>query len=81
MYLTSAIVWGPESVRLGFIGAPIATAISFNIIALAQLTYIALYDPRTAWHPVSSSMFQNLGILLRLGAAGVGQRMFADAEC
>jgi MATE family multidrug resistance protein len=28
--LNYLLVWGPKSIRLGFIGAPLATAISFN---------------------------------------------------
>jgi Na+-driven multidrug efflux pump len=28
--LNWALVWGPEPIRLGFIGAPLATAIGFN---------------------------------------------------
>lgn len=25
------LVWGPKPIRLGFVGAPLATAISFNM--------------------------------------------------
>lgn len=71
-------VWGPPSVRLGFVGAPIATAVSFNLIAIATAAYILLYDPRTAWHPISLSMFHNLGLLVRLGLAGVGRSLYSS---
>lgn len=65
-------VWGPEKVRLGFIGAPIATAISFNLVALISIFYGVFYVPRTAWYPLSSRMFTSLGVLVQLGLAGVG---------
>ncbi|EIN09142.1 MATE efflux family protein [Punctularia strigosozonata HHB-11173 SS5] len=67
------LVWGPKPVRLGFIGAPIASAISFNLISLASIIYGAFFVPHTAWHPLSMRMFANLGILVQLGLAGVGQ--------
>lgn len=66
-------VWGPEPIRLGFIGAPIASAISFNIIAISSVIYGAFFVPRTAWHPISRRMFTKMGVLSRLGFAGVGQ--------
>ena len=67
------LVWGPPATRLGFIGAPLSTALSFNVIALLTILYIAFLDPRKAWHPVTSNIFSNLGIVVRLGLAGVGQ--------
>lgn len=71
--LNYTLVWGPEKVRLGFIGAPIATAISFNLVALISIFYGVFYVPRTAWYPLSSRMFTSLGVLVQLGLAGVGQ--------
>ncbi|KAF8322159.1 MATE efflux family protein [Clavulina sp. PMI_390] len=73
VFLNWFLVWGPQSVRMGFVGAPISTAISFNLIAIVTAIYIWVWDPRKAWHPVSMSMFQNLKLLIRLGIAGVGQ--------
>ena len=75
-------MWGPEPVRLGFIGAPIATALSFNIIALLSILYGLFYVPKTAWHPWSRKMFTNLGVLAHLGLAGVGVLPFSKvASC
>ena len=71
--LNYLLVWGPEPIKLGFIGAPIASAISFNLIALFSLVYGIFWVPKTAWHPLSKRMFTNLGILVQLGIAGVGQ--------
>ncbi|THH31443.1 hypothetical protein EUX98_g2769 [Antrodiella citrinella] len=71
--LNYILVWGPDSVRLGFIGAPIATAISFNLISIASIIYGVFYVPKTAWHPISRRMFTSLGVLVQLGLAGVGQ--------
>ncbi|KAG6919097.1 hypothetical protein DXG01_009350 [Tephrocybe rancida] len=67
------LVWGPAPVRLGFIGAPIATIMSYNLIALASFVYAAFFLPRTAWHPLSVKMFSDLGILVRLGLSGIAQ--------
>lgn len=77
MYLTMDLimdlVWGPEPIRLGFIGAPIATAISFNLISLMSLAYAIFFvHPKTAWCPITRDIFKNLGVLFRLGVAGVG---------
>jgi len=66
-------VWGPEPIALGFIGAPLATAISFNLIAISSIAYGIFFVPSTAWHPFSRRSFTDLGILVRLGLAGVGQ--------
>jgi MATE family multidrug resistance protein len=71
--LTLALVWGPEPIALGFIGAPLATAISFNLISIASIIYGIFFVPNTAWHPFSRRSFTSLGVLVRLGMGGVGQ--------
>ncbi|KAM6496606.1 MATE efflux family protein [Amanita muscaria] len=71
--LNYLLVWGPAPIRLGFIGAPIATAISFNLISIASIIYGVFFAPTTAWHPISRRMFTSLGVLVRLGLGGVGQ--------
>ncbi|KAF8962337.1 mate-domain-containing protein [Flammula alnicola] len=71
--LNYLLVWGPAPIRLGFIGAPIATAISFNLISLMSILYGIFYTPHTAWHPLSRRMFTSLGVLVNLGLSGVGQ--------
>ncbi|EIW77128.1 multidrug Oligosaccharidyl-lipid polysaccharide flippase [Coniophora puteana RWD-64-598 SS2] len=71
--LNYLLVWGPPALRLGFIGAPIATSISFNLVALASLLYGALFVDSTAWHPLSRRSFTSLGILVQLGLSSVGQ--------
>ncbi|KAJ7636892.1 MATE efflux family protein [Roridomyces roridus] len=71
--LNYILVWGPESIRLGYIGAPIATACSFNLACLLNIIYGCFIAPRTAWHPISRRSFTSLGVLVNLGLAGVGQ--------
>ncbi|KIL62654.1 hypothetical protein M378DRAFT_25493 [Amanita muscaria Koide BX008] len=71
--LNYLLVWGPAPIRLGYIGAPIATAISFNLISIASIIYGVFFAPTTAWHPISNRMFTNLGVLVQLGLGGVGQ--------
>ena len=70
--LNYVLVWGPPAIRLGFIGAPIATAISYNLISLALLAYGLWFVPKTAWYPLSRRIFSHLGILMRLSLSGVG---------
>ncbi|KAF7348491.1 RNA helicase [Mycena venus] len=71
--LNYILVWGPEPIRLGFIGAPIATACAFNLICLMNICYGLFVAPRTAWHPFSRRSFTSLGVILHLGLSGVGQ--------
>ncbi|RDX46702.1 MATE efflux family protein [Polyporus arcularius HHB13444] len=71
--LNYLLVWGPEPIRLGFIGAPIATAISFNLISIMSVIYGVFFVPKTAWHPLSMRCFTSLGVLVQLGLSGVGQ--------
>ncbi|KAH7911169.1 MATE efflux family protein [Hygrophoropsis aurantiaca] len=72
-FLNYLLVWGPNSIRLGFIGAPIATAISFNLVSITSVAYGVFFVKRTAWHPISKRSFTNLGVLVQLGLSGVGQ--------
>ncbi|KAJ7826290.1 mate-domain-containing protein [Mycena olivaceomarginata] len=74
------LVFGPEPIRLGYIGAPIATAVSFNMVSLLSVGYGVVFLPewnrlneKSAWHPVCWRSFQNLGILFHFGMAGVAQ--------
>ncbi|KAJ7484518.1 MATE efflux family protein [Mycena latifolia] len=71
--LNYVLVWGPEPIRLGYIGAPIATASAFNLVCLMNIIYGVFVAPRTAWQPISRRSFTSLGILVNLGLAGVGQ--------
>lgn len=67
------LVWGPAPIRLGYIGAPISTAISFNLISICTIIYGICFAPVEAWHPFGSKSFKSLGVLVQLGLAGVGQ--------
>ncbi|KAL0060333.1 ethionine resistance protein [Marasmius tenuissimus] len=73
--LNYVLVWGPEPIRLGFIGAPIASAISFNLIALMSLIYGVFFVPKTAWYPISKRSFTSLATLVNLGLGGVGKSL------
>ena len=72
-FTTLLSVLGPEPFRLGFIGAPIATAVSFNLISLMSIIYGVFFVPKTAWHPLSMRCFTSLGVLVQLGLSSVGQ--------
>jgi MATE family multidrug resistance protein len=56
-----------------FIGAPIASAISFTLSAIIYVSYSYLFVPKKAWHPVGKRTFHELGTLYRLGLSGTGQ--------
>ncbi|KAI0064869.1 MATE efflux family protein [Artomyces pyxidatus] len=72
-FLNYLLVWGPKPFSMGFVGAPLATAISINLVSLASVIYGIFFVPKTAWHPISRRSFTNLGILVQLGLGGVGQ--------
>ncbi|QRV93309.1 MATE efflux family protein [Ceratobasidium sp. AG-Ba] len=67
------LVWGPPSFRLGFIGAPIASSLSFTLMAVISVIYAYFFVARTAWHPIGQQSFQDLGKLFKLGLSGTGQ--------
>jgi MATE family multidrug resistance protein len=72
--LNYTLVRGPiPALRLGFIGAPIATSISINLITLFYILYGLWIAPREAWHPLTKECLQELGFLFKLGVAGVAQ--------
>ncbi|KAG6888807.1 hypothetical protein C0995_005827 [Termitomyces sp. Mi166 len=73
MLINYLLVWGPPPIRLGFIGAPIASALTLHLISLTSLIHGTYLIPRTAWHPLTMKMLTHLGILVRLGLSGVGQ--------
>lgn len=68
--LNYLLVWGPDSIRLGFIGAPLATAISMNAMFLVSIAYAIFFVPRDAWGGFSWDMFRDLGLNVKLGLAG-----------
>lgn len=69
--LNYMLVWGPKSIRLGFIGAPLATACSFNAAALISIGYASFFAPKTAWGGFDrKEAFRKLGTITSLGLAG-----------
>ncbi|KAK4052808.1 ethionine resistance protein [Microbotryomycetes sp. JL201] len=68
--LNYLLVWGPEPLRLGFIGAPIASALSMHCMFLTSIVYAVWFAPRDAWGGFSKDIFRNLGLNIKLGLAG-----------
>ncbi|SJX62137.1 uncharacterized protein SRS1_12986 [Sporisorium reilianum f. sp. reilianum] len=66
------LVWGPESIRLGFIGAPLASALSMWLMAVLCFLQCVL-GPRDAWDGFTTAAFKWDGIkpVLSLGFAGM----------
>ncbi|KAL4072169.1 MATE efflux family protein [Scleroderma citrinum] len=73
IFLNYVLVWGPQPARLGFIGAPIASSISYNLVSIASVIYGVFFVRKTAWHPITAKAFTNLGFLAKLSIGGVGQ--------
>ncbi|KAL7420831.1 ethionine resistance protein [Cryptotrichosporon argae] len=71
LLLNYLLVWGPDAVRLGFIGGALATAISYNVTFALLLIYALFYGPREAFHPFKLKyVFSKLGTVTSLGLAG-----------
>ncbi|GAA5877766.1 hypothetical protein JCM3774_000749 [Rhodotorula dairenensis] len=67
------LVVGPiDSIRLGFVGAPIASCVSINLMFLTMLLYSILRAPRDAWGGWTPNVLSGLGLNVKLGLAGVG---------
>ena len=71
--LNYLLVWGPAPIRLGFIGAPISSACSNYLVTFSYFIYGKYFVSTKAWHPLTSKMFEKLGVLLKLGVGGVGE--------
>ncbi|WRT67868.1 uncharacterized protein IL334_004842 [Kwoniella shivajii] len=64
-------VWGPDSIRLGFVGGAVATGMSYNLAFLISLLWIMFYGPREAFHPIKlKHCCSKLGTVTSLGLAG-----------
>ncbi|KAH8099710.1 hypothetical protein BXZ70DRAFT_1008689 [Cristinia sonorae] len=81
--LNYVLVYGPSSVRLGFAGAPVATAISHNFVVILASLYI-LFRPRaTVAEGVAisaemterkkPSFVRGLGLIMFLGMGGIAR--------
>ncbi|KAG8781578.1 hypothetical protein FRC12_021733 [Ceratobasidium sp. 428] len=71
--LNYILVWGPKPINIGFVGAPIASSISYTLMAITSVLYAYFFVPSTAWHPITSSSFRELPRLFKLGLSGTGQ--------
>lgn len=68
--LNYLLVWGPDSVRIGFAGAPLASAISMNTMCAVSIVYSYFFVGREAWGGLSWDITKDLGVNIRLGLAG-----------
>ncbi|KAJ2393510.1 ethionine resistance protein [Coemansia sp. RSA 2611] len=64
-----ALVWSPR-LGLGFVGAPLATAISSWLLFLGMALYVALSDARRAWGGLSRESLDGLWGFYRLAVPG-----------
>lgn len=68
-------VWKLE---LGFIGAPIAVAITENLLPLFLFLYVYFIGGRECWNGFTWRAFQNWGPMIRLALPGL---IMVEAEC
>ncbi|POW15551.1 hypothetical protein PSTT_02111, partial [Puccinia striiformis] len=79
--LSYLFIWGPESLQLGFIGAPVATVISFNLMGLSCLSiwsrnhlnsflYCARVAGQQGWPGCDRRALRDLGPNFCLGLSG-----------
>lgn len=62
------LVWKLE---FGFIGAPIAVAVTQNILPVLLLCYVRFVDGRQCWGGFSTKAFTNWGMMIRLALPGM----------
>ncbi|KAH8918986.1 MATE efflux family protein [Atractiella rhizophila] len=67
------LVWGPDSVRIGFAGAPVATVLSMWSMFLFSLAYSVWWVDRKGWGGFSMEILNARGLWmnLKLGIAGI----------
>ncbi|KAJ1988345.1 ethionine resistance protein [Dimargaris cristalligena] len=70
MLTNYALVWY-EPIALGFVGAPLATSITYWLMFILLVLYTAYVDGYQAWGGWSRQGFRKLGQFLRLGLPGV----------
>ncbi|KAI9854624.1 MAG: hypothetical protein M1830_006520, partial [Pleopsidium flavum] len=61
----------------GFIGAPIAVAITDNLLPLALFLYVRFVNGRACWNGLTKRAFQNWGPMIRLALPGL---LMVEAE-
>ncbi|KAG8744387.1 hypothetical protein FRC12_014814 [Ceratobasidium sp. 428] len=71
--LNYALVWGPEPIGIGFIGAPVATSISVMLMSVLYLVYAVFFTSHKAWYRISIQSLHSLPKLLGLALTGVSQ--------
>lgn len=69
--LNYLLVLGPDSTRLGFIGAPIAAVLTIALQLVVICVYIKFFVGREAFGGWSSAIFVDLWPNIRLGFAGI----------
>jgi MATE family multidrug resistance protein len=57
--------------KMGFIGAPIAVAITDNLLPLTLFAYVYFIDGRQCWGGFSKKAFKNWGPMIRLALPGL----------
>lgn len=70
-FLNYILVWNPR-IGLGFIGAPLAVAISNWLMAILLICFITFVDGNKCWtKPSCNRLFQNWNVMICLAVPGV----------
>ncbi|KAH8917477.1 MATE efflux family protein [Atractiella rhizophila] len=67
------LVWGPDSIRIGFAGAPVATVLSMWFMFLFTLAYSVWWVDRKGWGGFSMEILEARGLWMnfKMGIAGI----------
>ncbi|ATY65309.1 MATE efflux family [Cordyceps militaris] len=68
IFINWLLVWKLE---YGFIGAPIAVAITENLLPILLFLYIRFVDGRQCWGGMSRRAFSNWGVMIKLALPGM----------
>lgn len=69
--LNYLLVWLPPPVGRGFIGAPLASAISMDLMGFLLVVYSIIWAPKDAWPGFTKDAFRNWNVNISLGISGV----------
>ncbi|KAI5475354.1 hypothetical protein MNV49_001585 [Pseudohyphozyma bogoriensis] len=70
MLLSYTLVWS-KPFGMGYIGAPIATCISMNLMFIGGVIYAYFFVSRKGWGGFTKEVFTNWGECFKLGVAGI----------
>ncbi|GMM50072.1 Erc1 protein [Starmerella bacillaris] len=68
--LTYVLVWN-KHIGMGFVGAPLAVAITDNLLAILFVLYVVFFDGKKCWNGFTWKVFRNWAPLVQLAIPGL----------